>query len=175
MKRIFEIRFRHEMDTDADLSHLGEFTDDPSEWAIVCQEGEYLKKLGKKYEIPSRGRTFRFFVPVAGDEKPGNKAYQEYGKQDFKRMQDYNEGGWHEMGIIAEAEIEVSLDGGKNWKIDKLTSGGLWGIESDSGEDYFAQVEKEQLHELKAYLVEYGFSEAEIAAACENTERVESF
>lgn len=172
MKRIAKIQIRHEIDTDPQLDYLGEFTDTPSDWAIVCQENEFLKNLGKKYEIPARGNHFRFFIPQAGCEKPGSKAYQEYGKQDWKRMKSYNNQEWYCLGIIAEAKVQVSLDG-KNWKQDKITSGGLWGIESDSESTYFREVEQEQLTELKAYLGEYGFSAEEIETACQNIETVE--
>ncbi len=36
--------------------------------------------------------------------------------------------------------------------IQEIDSGGLWGIESDSGEDYFKEVAGEQIDEIEGYL-----------------------
>ena len=46
-----------------------------------------------------------------------------------------------------------------------ITSGGLWGIESDSEESYLRSVEQEELSDLRAQLYELGFSKRAIAAA----------
>jgi hypothetical protein len=52
-----------------------------------------------------------------------------------------------------------------------ITSGGLYGIESDSDADYFAEVEQEQLAELRGQLHVIGFSKRAIASAFKNVER----
>jgi hypothetical protein len=38
-----------------------------------------------------------------------------------------------------------------------LTSGGLWGIESDSSNEYLKEVEAEELADLRGTLIEAGF------------------
>jgi hypothetical protein len=69
--------------------------------------------------------------------------------QDFKRMERLNNDDWCYIGIIAEATIKT--DEG-NFRLDNLSSFGLWGVESDSGDDYIKEVEAEQLQDLKKHL-----------------------
>jgi hypothetical protein len=52
-----------------------------------------------------------------------------------------------------------------------IRSGGLWGIESDSGDDYLTEVENEQLDELKDELHAIGFSKRAVAAAFRDVKR----
>lgn len=47
---------------------------------------------------------------------------------------------------------------------DEIHSGGLWGIESDSGADYFDEIGMDAVAELVGLLLEYGFEAAEITA-----------
>jgi len=141
-------------DDSPDTSFLGEYTDSPDPWAIVRCEGEYLENLGDDYELPSKGRVCRFFKPYAGGEKPGSKEYQEYGKQDFKRMEQLNDGEFSFIGIRACANVSYST-GQENRRLDILESGGLWGIESDSGHDYLEQIAREQLDDLKQHLQQF--------------------
>jgi hypothetical protein len=76
--------------------------------------------------------------------------------QDLDRMEAYNRGDWGMIGIRACAEIHTSSDG-KYWKISVIRSAGLWGIESDSREDHFAETAKEELSQLTNELIEFGF------------------
>ena len=75
-------------------------------------------------------------------------------------MQALQAGDWYYMGIRAEAE--VMLTGSLS---QEVTSGGLWGVESDSGEDHLKEIESEQLAELKEQLRAIGFSARAIAKA----------
>lgn len=59
---------------------------------------------------------------------------------------------WHMIGIVAEAEITVA------GVIQTITSGGLWGIESDSSDDYLREVADEELAALRDILVGLGFA-----------------
>lgn len=59
---------------------------------------------------------------------------------------------WDVIGIRAVAEIRV----GGVWQ--KVTSAGLWGIESDSDPRYFDDVAHEELHELDMMLKELGIT-----------------
>jgi hypothetical protein len=68
------------------------------------------------------------------------------------------------IGIKATAETAVSI-GNNSWKLDRITSGGLWGIESDADDSHKKETEMDQLAELKGYLKEYGFTDEEIATA----------
>lgn len=66
---------------------------------------------------------------------------------------------WGIVGVDARAIVCV---GGVR---QEITSGGLWGIESDSGEDYFTEIESEQLDELAGILRALGFTAEQIEEA----------
>jgi hypothetical protein len=72
------------------------------------------------------------------------------------RLQQYRNGDFSFVGISAEAEIVV------NGVCQMITSGGLWGIESDSDRQYFSEVEQEEVDQLKAILQSLGFSDSQI-------------
>ena len=72
------------------------------------------------------------------------------------RLQQYRNGDFSFVGISAEAEIVV------NGVCQTITSGGLWGIESDSDHQYLVEVEQEEVDQLKAILQALGFSDSEI-------------
>ena len=101
---------------------------------------------------------------------------RKYCLQDYERIEAYNNQDWCFIGIRAEAEIGFPYmtegRGGRTYyKTEPITSGGLWGLESDSGADYFKEVESDELHELREELKAIGFSSRAISAAFKNVER----
>ena len=126
-------------------------------------------------------REYRYFNPSFnyvdkhGKLAEGNTAEEvrKYVRQDYERMERLYRGDWHYMGIRAEAEI-VILSGKMGATSQTISSGGLWGIESDSGNDYLQSIEQEELSELRAQLKELGFSARAISAAFKNVEREEN-
>jgi len=72
------------------------------------------------------------------------------------RFQCYRNGDFSFLGITAEAEIVV------NGVCQTITSGGLWGIESDSDHQYLCEVEQEEVDQLKAILQSLGFTDGEL-------------
>jgi hypothetical protein len=131
-----------------------------------CNGGDKLR--GEyQYFNPSRN-----YVDASGNALPGNTPEQvrEYVRQDYDRMEDYNRQGWCYIGIRAEAQYQTAFGS----PIQTLTSGGLWGIESDSDKSYFAEVAGEELAQLKAELKALGFSARAISTAFKNVEEVES-
>lgn len=74
-------------------------------------------------------------------------------------MESYNNDDWQYIGVKAQAEIVIDE------VCQKITSGGLWGIESDSEESYLKEVESEEMAELRGILYELGFSKRAIATA----------
>ncbi len=84
---------------------------------------------------------------------------RENASKDYDRMESLQRGAWGYIGIGARAEIVI---GGV---CQTITSGSLWGIESDSEESYLRETEQEQLTELRGILHELGFSKRAIAAA----------
>lgn len=49
--------------------------------------------------------------------------------------------------------------------MQEITSGGLWGVESDSDRKYLADIDTEQLSELREQLRAVGFSTRAISTA----------
>jgi hypothetical protein len=85
-----------------------------------------------------------------------------------ERKEQYHNDVFSLMGINVETEIHTSLDNGKNWLINHISSGGLWGIESDSGEEYLKNVAIEEMSELRTTLAGMGFSETAIKRSFDN-------
>lgn len=149
MKRaILSITVTHPLDDSPDLSYLGEYSDTASSPQSIDRD-----KLGDK----GRGE-YRYFNPSFNydDETPRMRA--KYTRQDYARMEAYNRGEWCCVGVIAEATVRVG-DG----PLQRIFSGGLWGIETDFEKSYLRKVGEEQVAELREQLEALGFTPAELA------------
>jgi hypothetical protein len=134
---------RQEVDTDPDLSYLGEYSNTPEANAI------------DRIERGDCGRNeFRYCNVTLSGEETGNPESVE---QDYLRLESYNRGDWGMIGIWAEVVLLVPLRGSPGSSIrQKIKSGGLWGIESDSDDEYLDSVYAEQCDELASILDEMG-------------------
>jgi hypothetical protein len=81
------------------------------------------------------------------------------------RMDAFERGDWGYIGIRAQATITLASESGNCATIYTLESEGLWGIESDSGEDYLAEVFEEQKVELLADILRISGEVAKAIAA----------
>lgn len=151
-KRIDRVRFVREVDTDPDMSYLGEYKSSP---------GAEDRTIDREERGDMGRNEFRYFIAAMSAKETGNPESVE---QDYKRAEAMNRGEWWYVGIRAEARIVVGET------CQRITSGGLWGIESDSGADYFAEVQAEELANLKEQLMELGFSRRAVSAALKNCE-----
>lgn len=124
--------------------------DDARDSVTACD----CNKSFDSYECQYFNPCFENYAGLPEDE------IRKYCRQDFERAESLNRGEWQYIGIRAEAEIELTPDG----RPQTITSGGLWGIESDSG-DYIAEVTKDELADLKTQLRAIGFSARAIATA----------
>lgn len=115
------------------------------------------------------GRSeYRYFNPSfnyvddKGKRLPENTPDEviQYVKQDYQRMEGLKNGNWYYLGIEARAEIQLTL--GKLVGSQTITSGGLWGIESDG--DY-SDIKKEELSALHSQLKALGFGTRAISKA----------
>lgn len=71
-----------------------------------------------------------------------------YREQDRARLDAYRRDEWRMIGIRAKATIWIDRPGYRtNYTLE---SPGLWGIESDSGEAYFAEVFADECATLRA-------------------------
>jgi hypothetical protein len=130
--RVNKIKVRVEYDLSPDLSWIGEFSNTPKEGAIVHSNG---------------GRTLKYFNP----------ANPEYAQQEYEEMMNYENGNKSMLGIWVEAEIITP-----NHTVQKIKSGGLWGIESDSDSDYIESVIDDEVSNLNADLQAFGLSKTEL-------------
>lgn len=96
-------------------------------------------------------------------------AMKENARRDYERMEQLYRGDFCFIGIRAEAEVTVPC--GQSAICQTITSGGLWGIESDSKADYLSEVEGEELSDLRTQLTALGFSKRAIATAVKNVTR----
>jgi len=149
---ITKVRVIRMLDSDADLSHIGEYTDRFQDWAICRCCGEYLALVDEDHVITDSGMYYRFFLPYAGGETPGTEDYQKYGKQDYARMERICRGDLAYFGIVAEAEVTYHVHLHCCSRLQRFTSAGLWGIESDCEENDWHEIMESQLTDLKTHL-----------------------
>lgn len=142
MKRINKIVVKKELDTNPQLDYLGSFSDEPGKFAIEHNGG--------------RG-TFKFF-------NADNVENMKQARENYRRMMEYDSGQLCDYGVTAYAEIYTGSDG-KTWLINKIHSGGLWGLSSDGSAAEFDSEAENQRAELAETLKEFGFTEDEIFAA----------
>ncbi len=70
------------------------------------------------------------------------------------RLAQYRQGGFDFVGVRASVELPIPF--GKDRILTRIESPGLWGIESDSGEDYLDSVFREESNILADMLAELG-------------------
>lgn len=123
-----------------------------------CDCGEHGDMLRNEYRY--------FNPPVENYKGESPEDIRKYCRQDYERMESYNNQQWCYIGIRAEAEVQVAD------VIQRITSGGLWGIESDSDRPYLESVQQDELANLKTELLALGFSRRAISQAFKNVEEV---
>ena len=151
-KVIRHVRLIREVDTSPDTSWIGEYTSEP---------GPDDRTIDREERGDAGRNEYRYFIAAMSGEETGNPKSVE---EDYRRMELLNRGDWCFFGISAEATVVV---GGT---IQTIRSGGLWGIESDSGDAYFREVGNEQLSELRDTLTQLGFTEEQLIDAFHGAE-----
>jgi hypothetical protein len=149
------------------LRDMSSSLDDLAEEITECDCG------GHNYNT----REFRYFNPSDNYKGDTPENIRKYTRQDYDRMESYNSLQWCYLGIRVEANVMLhvkqenmdSITG----HIQTITSGGLWGIESDSDKSYIESVEQEELSALKSELKAIGFSTRTISRAFQDIERTE--
>lgn len=181
-KRILTVVVKRMIDTDPDTRWMGEYSSNPTSFASIDREHDsdcpqfWANGTDEDGEIRdcncsggNRERNeYQYFNPSFNYvDKHGNPTgnlpedeVRKYTRQDYERMESLQRGNWSFIGIRAEATVQLTGD-----LTQHLSSGGLWGIESDSDKSYFSEVEQEQLAELREELHAAGFSKRAISAA----------
>jgi len=101
-------------------------------------------------------------VLVLPDEEPDTSFLDqdEFGD----RKEAFQRGDFSFVGIRAEAEITV--DG----ILQTIVSGGLWGVESDAGDPYIAEVAGEEYTDLRRILKTLGVPTSELPTEVEQSQ-----
>lgn len=99
------------------------------------------------------GVTFEMETPY--DEYPDASWLEQEGFED--RLELYRAGTFELMGVRAKATVIVARDSvPSSFAIYTLRSPGVWGVESDSGEDYLNEIYEEEKAQLIAALKAIG-------------------
>lgn len=138
--KLESIRLVKTVDEEPDLSWLGHYASSygPNDVYIDRQERGHAE----------RGQN-RFFISGRVTKPPRTSRERRELEQDYRRMEDYGN-GWVMVGVYAEADVLV------NGVTERIRSGGLYGIESDSSAEYFDEVGQEEYDALKGILKEMG-------------------
>jgi len=189
-KRIEKVWIERVIDDSPDLSWLGEYGETAkTEWAVDRQErgdqmrGEYrfwnpssnhcppgqLNNWKTVSDVSIAELCQQYDVYAGYERQEAIKALDLYYiEKDYQRCEAFNRGDWCMIGVIAKARV-VS----ENGVIQTFRSGGLWGVESDSGKSYFAEIEQEELADLCNELLSFGFGARAITYALRRVERAD--
>lgn len=163
-KRILKIEVKRMFDESPDTSWMGEFSNRAdTQFAIDHQERTGSNRV-KQWFNPGTVEDFdpnASWIPAEVTDKQHywHDTMTKNAKQDYARMCSLVNGDFEFISIVAKTEIVIGNI------CQNVTSGGLWGIESDSEESYLKEEEQNQLAELRGVLHELGFSKRAIAAA----------
>jgi hypothetical protein len=75
--------------------------------------------------------------------------------QSKERKESYGQ-SWEMLGCVAKAEVSYPCGSNGERRIEWLSSGGLWGIESDMDDNTRQEYEDEQLQDLAGHLAHFG-------------------
>ena len=89
---------------------------------------------------------------IIPDDCPDTSYLEQEGFED--RLEELRQGAFDFIGVRAAVELPIPY--GKDRILSRIESPGLWGIESDSGEDYLETVFQEESNILAGMLAELG-------------------
>ena len=127
----------------------------------VREENPHLSWLENKYDADEKKIISSARYSQADIEKHGWEKVKEWMDEDNERLETHGL-EWYMMGVRAFARIQIPSRGGGHRVVHTIYTPGLWGIESDSDESYFREVEDEELDTLAAMLKAMGIPEADI-------------
>lgn len=93
-------------------------------------------------------------VLVLSDDDPDTSYLDQEEFED--RREEYDRGDYFFVGVRAEAEVVIA------GVLQTFTSGGLWGVESDSGDEYIQEIAGEEYAELRKILTSVGVATSEL-------------
>ena len=93
-------------------------------------------------------------IVVVSDDDPDASYLEQDGWSE--RLEEYRRGDFWYVGVYAEARIRFKTPQGGWTQGSYVRTPGLWGIESDSGEEYLNEVGEEERAELNDMLAALG-------------------
>ncbi len=157
--RVDSIKIKHIFDEHPHTDWLGTWTNEA--------DPDDIKRHAVIRWKPHDCSTMDFFVPgnsldnhrrslqkMGYSKGQAEQMARQYVREDYNRMKALDAGEFCFIGIQAEALVSYD-EGQGNRRLEWFTSGGLWGIESDSGPEYLADVERQELADLKQHLEKF--------------------
>jgi hypothetical protein len=96
-------------------------------------------------------------VVLHDDQEPDfDSGDPDYAEQDAERREAYRRGDFSMVGVVAEADVVIE------GITQTLKSGGLWGTESDSGEEYIQEIAADEYADLRKILTSIGVSTSQL-------------
>lgn len=135
---VARVIIRH--DEDGDTSFFGKFTD-AWEPGAIAHSTEHVHNGGRDayaYFIPGYAYNADEYRPEHGKHEAWTLA-REYARRDYRRMLNYGN-GWNMVGVTVTVFHMAA-------PAVELGRASLWGIESDSGRDFFEQTARELIPE----------------------------
>jgi hypothetical protein len=155
----------------SDLEHLSTPNGCKTGWE-ACEAEEVVQTVWELEKSAGKcdcrrgewnARQYRYFNgPVENYKGIPPAEIRKYIEQDYERMEGLNDGRWGFIGIRVDAEVVL---GEGHRVLQTVSSGGLWGIESDADADYLKSIHAEELEQLKDELHSIGFGKRAIATA----------
>jgi len=119
-----------------DLSYLGRYSDSDAT--------NRKNEIAIEREYSGVGE-YHWFIAAEVDN-------MKQAQQNYRRMESYENQQWCMLGIIAKAQILVPSGQNDGFTVQTIRSGGIYGVESDSEESYFEELEEEEIEDLKEQL-----------------------
>lgn len=199
--KISSVSIVHKIDESPDLSHLGEYSEAPSQKYITVDHRETGDHERGHYEywISSQYRDWLSHRRSNGSfpRSIRNQILQSWKHVDRDTLREMARSTGGDLALaIATKEREYAMAdyarheayNRSEWECigiyataeittpsgtrQTIRSAGLWGIETDSEPSYFLEVAKEELDALRAELESFGFSKRQINAAYKLVELV---
>jgi hypothetical protein len=99
-------------------------------------------------------------IVVCSDDHPDPSYLEQEGWEE--RLKQYREGDFYFVGVYVAAMLSLRTPQGGWMRAGTIRTPGLWGIESDSGDDYIAEVAGEELDQLNEMLAALGIDTTDL-------------
>jgi hypothetical protein len=158
--RLDSLKITWPNDEAPDTSYLGEYTsNEPSSHDLHAGNAIRRHKAGwheHKFWVPfNTADAHREGLAKRGYSR-GMADYlaRKYVREDYRRHEALCRGDWGFLGCVAKATVSYPTAHGR--RLQTFSSGGLWGIETDSASSHQDEIAREELADLKSHLEAFG-------------------